>query len=114
MPKTLNVRNVAKAALEAHASHRLCAQQPRAICFYINSDEPGIGCAIGVAMDPDTAHFAQGQTTYQIDDIIEDHPHLITSDDPHALRRLQYAHDDWASGIITEETFLTIAKELAQ
>ena len=114
MPKTLNVRDVARAALEAHAQGRLCAQQPSTACFYIDPHQPGVGCAIGVAMDRDTAHFTDGLDYYKIDDIIARHPHLITSDDPHALRRLQVAHDDWASLIITEEAFLTLAKELAQ
>ena len=114
MPKTLNVRDVAKVALEAHASRRLCAQQPDTFCFYIDPDHPGIACAIGVAMDSDTAHFANGQANYHIDKIIAEHPHLITSDNPHALRQLQIAHDGWASRTASEDAFLNIAKELAQ
>lgn len=130
MPKQLNVRDVAQAALAAHADRRLCAQNldqhrddPNSSnAFYINDDYPGVGCAIGVAMDHDTAHFAQNAPGYEIDRIIASHPHLLSSDDPDALRKLQRAHDDWVTTAAAgpgfniakrEQEFLTLAKELA-
>ena len=104
MPIQLLVRDVARRALEAHAAHKLCAQNniddpDVSRAFYISDKYPGIGCAIGVAMDDDTAHFAQGTHPYEIDRIIANHPDLITSDDPDALRELQRRHDDWCMSL---------------
>ncbi|AKU43631.1 hypothetical protein CPT_Seuss105 [Caulobacter phage Seuss] len=118
IPLTLNVRDVAQAALKAHSEKRLSAQNESPACMY--RDHTGHPCAVGAALDNETAH--------DLDKIVlSDIPRLIASgrlktDEPDQLAALQRLHDEWAQarrdghaqGVIDakEKIFIDFVKEI--
>lgn len=124
-PYHLTARAAATAALEAHATQRLCAQTPlNDGAFYAVSDADRpelhtIGCAIGVAVPRDLALAMQGTPGYTVENMVNEHG-FLTTDDVTALTKLQNAHDNWCGAFRNtprrtelEQEFLQIARTMA-
>jgi hypothetical protein len=91
---TLNKLDVARAAAKAYREGRLSAQGSTPKCRY--RDPSGLPCAVGAAIDDETAHewdVCGGNTVTELIDRGK-----LRTDDKDALRSIQAAHDDWASG----------------
>jgi hypothetical protein len=119
----LIARDVAQAALQAHAEGRLCAQNDISDApFYADADYPNIVCAIGAGIPYADALKLQTECNrrgmYKINSI----PDLVTSTQTIALNVMQEKHDKWSSDrrlqrdtvAQAEQAFLDYARELAQ
>lgn len=110
-PVHLTPKIVAEAALAAHASGRLCAQNVRglkdpSINFYRSNDKPGVACAVGAALPDDVALKAVYPAS-------NTPPDVMVLSDPKAIDRIQELHDGWALAVfegvnidLTEQRFL--------
>ena len=95
---TLTPAIVAKAALEAHAQGRLCAQnfsgeRYEPVNFYRHAQKPGVMCAVGAALPDDEAWKAH----YPASDSAN--LHFPTPEDAKKVDAIQRAHDHWATSI---------------
>ena len=93
---TLTPAIVAKAALEAHAQGRLCAQNitgqaHERLNFYRNDEKPGVMCAVGAALPDNEAHKASypASESYNIE--------FPTPEDAKKVDAIQRAHDSWTT-----------------
>lgn len=89
-PIHLIAKEVALAALKAHAEGRLSAQGPTPACRY--RDKSGLPCAIGVVL---TDECARSIGNVNVLGLVQDG--VISADDVGALLLLQNAHDDWSN-----------------
>lgn len=124
VPQTLDFIEVIDAALKAHAEKRLQAQiiTPRqrklakeaggVTCLYRVPRKPNCGCAIGVAMTPETlervrlAEKEEG-TTMSISAIRSRGVVRYSDAEAQLFSELQTSHDYWADGTFNEQDFLT-------
>ncbi|AKU43630.1 hypothetical protein CPT_Seuss104 [Caulobacter phage Seuss] len=111
-PLTLNVRDVAQAALKAHSEKRLSAQGPTPHCRY--RDSSGHPCAIGAAIDDKTAKWLDSLTVSNIYTLIKRGD--VLTDNSQGLQELQRRHDSWSRqphNDDLERKFLDCARRLA-
>lgn len=116
---------IARAALKAHAEQRLCAQQQPTIgTFYATDRHPGIGCAVGVALNKEqiAAFTKMGEETcaYSVASAVRfGYVAPIPGPEVDAIQELQALHDSWATSPTSglrreaEEKFLEHANALA-
>lgn len=110
----LIARDVAIAALAAHANEQLVAQTPGSRLRYRHNGHP---CAIGAALTDEQAADLDRKTYCSVGSLIRDG--FVTADDGAAISGLQSLHDAWAGApsetkFQREAQFLAFARSLTQ
>lgn len=124
----LTARSVAAAALKAFEEGRLAFQNidkldpRRFLCRYIYEEAPGVCCAIGAALDPNSDAAAKGtDNSWRVGALIDDGLIQVPQSDHRTLFDLQIDHDylterarEGLSLTDGETRFVTRLRELAQ
>jgi hypothetical protein len=106
----LVTREVAQAALIAHAEGRLTAQSNHKVCRYVDGD---CNCAVGAGMPPHLIRYLINNARNWMNVLALARDHIIEVDDVAGLRSLQQSHDAWCGDHAREARFLETARRLA-